>query len=63
MNRFIERGNVPDDTATAIIVGSVIMIAIFPLIGMSGLKAPGNSTGSAGKVTEGLLEIITGETP
>lgn len=61
MNRFVEQGAVPEDIATAVIGGSVITVAVFPLLAMSGLKRPGGERDAEGKVIEGLPEIITGD--
>lgn len=61
MNRFIDRGTVPEDVATAIIGGAVITVAVFPLLAMAGMQAPGGQADGEGKVVEGLPEIVSEE--
>ena len=63
MNRFIEEGTVPEDIATAVIGGSAITVALFPILAMAGMKSPGGETDNEGRVIEGLPEIITEEKP
>lgn len=60
MGRFIANGNVPEDIGTAIIGGSVLTVAVFPLIAFTGMEKAGkriNGNGQEEKVIEALPEM------
>jgi len=60
MGRFIEGGQVPQDIATAIIGGSVLTVAIFPILAFANMEKPGkriNGNGEEEKVIEALPEM------
>lgn len=66
MHRFVEAGKVPEDIANAVIAGSVLTVALFPLIALMGFSPdePATSKRSAhggptndDTVVEGLPEI------
>jgi Kef-type K+ transport system membrane component KefB len=38
MNRLVESGDVPEDIATAVIAGSVLTVALFPIIAFIGVE-------------------------